>query len=227
MVVHMKKRVQRDIGKKVQRKVSAPLYLVAFVITAVIFAIGVFIGERLVQDSELGLSDELSQIGEQLSSTELLLLAGDAPEFCPLYAQELEQLDERTDGLGYRLSYLEEVQGKLDEKLKDSYFRLETQAYLLARSIREKCHETYPVVLYFYSNTNCDQCREQGTILLEMKHKNPAMRIYSFDGDLNSTVVEALKDLYNTTVYPTVVVNERTYAGMQDSAAILSAIENS
>lgn len=208
-----------------ERKISLPLYLVAFVITAIVFVLGVYVGELISQTKEESLQHELTDISELLSSAQLLLLMEDSPTLCPAYTEELARLDERTDRLGYRLNYLEETQGTIDVELKKSYFVLETQAYLLSKKIKERCEQDYPIILYFYSNQECDDCYEQGAALLEVKQELPTTRIYSFDGTLGSPIANALQAQFNATTYPSLVINERLYEGLQSKEKIIESVD--
>ena len=61
--------------------------------------------------------------------------------------------------------------------------------------------------MYFYSNQNeKDQSDQVGPILSEFKAENPdTVMIYSFDADMNSTLMEQLRENYSITQVPVII----------------------
>lgn len=52
------------------------------------------------------------------------------------------------------------------------------------------------LVLFFYDNKNCNDCKQQGTNILRARDsaKNKELiRIYAFDGGIESAIVESFK----------------------------------
>lgn len=191
-----------------KRKVSVSLYLAALLITSLIFAAGIFTGKQLEQDSLNSISSKVDSANLKASSLQLLYLIGDSPDFCPVYVEELQKLDSSTEQVGYSLSFLEENKGITDVELKKKYFILEAEAYLLSQKVKENCGANYSSILYFYSNKACGECARQGLELLGLKKQlGEKIRIYSFDGDLGSEIVNAFKKKHGVTSYPAVSVN--------------------
>jgi hypothetical protein len=197
------------------RKISVSLYIVAFVITAAIFCAGLYIGQVMERDNMNSISASLDGLNTRMSSAEIFFLSGDSPQFCPVYLDELSNIDSETENTGYMLEYMENVRGVADPGLKRKYFLLEAKAYLLSQKSVAECGANFTTVLYFYSNSNCSRCQEQGNGLMEMKKAlGESVRIYSFDGDLGSPIAKALMNMYNVSVYPSVVVaGNATHSG--------------
>lgn len=193
------------------RKINVSLYLAALLISTLIFAAGVYAGKAIEQGNLNSISSDVDAANIRASSLELIYLAGDSANFCPVYTDELSTLDSQTEQLGYQLAYLEDMKGVSDPVLKKKYFMLEAEAFLLSQKVNGKCGSNYSTILYFYSNSNCSVCRStQGPELLEVKKTLGAgVRIYSFDGDLGSPIVDALKAEYGVSSYPEISVNGR------------------
>lgn len=198
------------------RKISVSLYLAALLISAIIFAAGILVGKAIEQDNLNLISQNVDSVNLKASSLELLYLIEETPEFCPVYKDELYNLDTRTEELGYKLSYLEDSKGVSDPELKKRYFLLEAEAFLFSQKVKEKCGANYTNILYFYSNSNCTDCKQQGYELVKLKQKlGERVRLYSFDGDLGSSIVDALKSKYNVEKYPSLVIMNKTLAGLR------------
>lgn len=193
------------------RKMSVPIYVAAFVISVLIFAVGVYVGntmDTVVKDS---ISSDLQDVYQKAQSSELLILLEDSPAFCPVYKEEADRMDDETLGLGTKIAYAEDVRGISDPELKKQYFMLEAQAYLISKKVKEQCNDGSELILYFYSNQNCASCAEQGHVLDSLRASRNDTKVYSFDGDLGSSIVAALKNQYGVTSYPAIVVNGQAY----------------
>ncbi len=210
------------------RKISFSLYLTAFFISAIIFAFGVYVGTLVQNDNLQAISQDISAANQKMGSVQLLYLFGDSPDLCPVYLSELYSIDAQTEQLGYKIAFLEDKKDAYDPELKKSYFLLESSAYLLSQKVREKCEANYSTVLYFYSNARCQDCRQQGNELLAVKKKlGEGIRIYSFDGDLGSPIVDALKKRYGVSGYPSLVVNSNlTVKGLKSQGWIEGSLQN-
>lgn len=204
-----------------ERKISVELYVAAFILTVIIFAIGVYIGGIINKNTAEELKTEVKHITSRLQNFQLLFLLDNETEtsgsFCFVYTHELSLLEDETERMRYKIAYLEESKGTVDEGLKNEYFILETNAYLLSKKINEKCSSNETLVLYFYSNKNCPTCYQQGIDLYEAKQKlrgkNITAKVYAFDGDLNSSITEAFKVKYDIAGYPLLVINEKKVYG--------------
>jgi hypothetical protein len=214
-----------DIPPKT-RSISVSLYMAALLISALIFAAGVYLGQLLERQNLGSVSAQMDLANQKASSLELLYLVGDSPRYCPVYAEELLQIDKETEQAGYQLSYLEEKKGIFDNDLKKRYFMLESTAFLLSQKVREKCGANYSTVLYFYSIQDCGACKQQGTELLNLKKKlGDNVKIYSFDGEMGSAIVGALKADHSVSSYPSIVVDgNRTYSGLSTEKQVLDLI---
>ncbi|MFH1520728.1 MAG: hypothetical protein ABID61_03725 [Candidatus Micrarchaeota archaeon] len=204
-----------------ERKMSISLYVMSFVIAILMFILGVYIG-NMIDDSNLdSLSGELSSMSGRLASLQLLLLTeSNSSSFCPVYSSELNPLDDDIEKIGYKLSYLEDERQLYDPELKKQYFILEAESYLLSKKVNSLCNDSDNLLIHFYSNKNCGQiCKDQGTAVLQARDQlageSVTVKLFSFDGELDSPIAEALENEYHVTTYPTLVINGKTYSGFQ------------
>jgi len=134
---------------------------------------------------------ELSTIEAQLSIDTLSLdtqfsLLEAAP--CDSAASSTTLTGELAD-LGDRLSYTENQLGSDNAqviRLKEQYSLLEIRDYLITKKLAAACGTKPVTVLYFYSNAgDCDDCDKAGYALSYLHNTYPALRVYSFDYNLD------------------------------------------
>ncbi len=209
------------------RKISWRLYIVSFVLSLIIFFSGIYVGILVDNKAVEDLRTETSLLSKQLSSLQLLFYVDNSTDFCIVYDEELRALDERIELMGYKLTYLEEEKNVVDVDLKKQYFLLEAQSYLLAERLINSCNKNYVLLINFYSNKDCEKCKQFGAEILKAREAtNVPVKLYSFDGTLNSSVVEVFKNRYNISSYPTLVLNGKAYKGFKTSSEIKQLIEN-
>lgn len=122
--------------------------------------------------------------------------------------------------LGDKLSHTENERGEKDEDviyLKKYYSLLQVKDYLLSKKFAEKCGALKkPVfIIYFYSNEgDCPDCVKEGYVLTRLKEKYPELRVYSFDYNLQLSVIDSLKAIYRIDkALPALVIEDKTYIG--------------
>lgn len=120
--------------------------------------------------------------------------------------------------LGQKLDFAEANQGIGNPdvlQLKKYYSLLQVKDYLLMEELSRKCNIAIDSLLYFYKD-NCSECTRQGYVLTELKKRYPELRIYSFDTDLDFSVIETFTSLYDFgEVYPTLIIDDKSYQGLQ------------
>jgi hypothetical protein len=120
--------------------------------------------------------------------------------------------------LGKKLDFAENNQGADNTsviQLKKYYSLLQVKDYLLMQELSEKCDVDIDSILYFYGN-DCSECTKQGYVLTQLKNRYPELRIYSFDTDLDFSVIETFTSLYDFgEAYPTLIIGDNSYQGLQ------------
>jgi len=207
--------------------VNMKKYLFVFVITTLIFILGLFIG-NIITTRNISKLDTMEQdMKIQTMAIELQYqLIVDNP--CSLVnsttlVNELYLLSDRLD-------YMENNLGYNDPRvlnLKEYYSILELRDWLLSKKVSEKCKTKQNLILYFYSNKEgeCSRCKEQGYVLTYIRKKFPNMKIYTFDINIDNVALDTIKDIYiKDTELPVLIINDKTYYGFKDSDQIESLI---
>ena len=210
---------------KVKRKVSLGIYLTALVLTVLVFSLGVYIGMVIDENAKEKVEGELLELEEDLYLSRILLLMEDeVGEFCPIYLEKLNAVDSERELIGDRLEYLETVRGLSDEELKEHYYYLEFENYLLMKKMEKDCGQNYVLVLFFYDESGASAA--QGETLDAFRAGNSNVKVFSFDGNSGAAVVEVLRDQYNITNYPAVVYEGKLLAGEQSLGQLEGQLGN-
>ena len=120
--------------------------------------------------------------------------------------------------MGNRLSFAESQLGSDTPqviRLKQQYSLLEIRDYLINKKVSVACGTKPVTVLYFYSNAaECDDCDKAGYALSYLRDTYPALRVYSFDYNLELGALQtliAVEKVKNT--LPAFVINGKNYYG--------------
>lgn len=209
---------------KVKRNISTGTYLLAFVLTVIVFSLGIYVGMVVDESAKAEVEEELVTLEQDLYLSRILLLTEqEMGEFCPIYSEKLEAVDSERELIGDRLEYLESVREVYDEELRERYYYLEFENYLLMKKMKKECGEDYVLVLFFYDGSGVSG--EQGAELDELRASDPRVKVFSFEGSSDSAVVEVLREQYNVTDCPSVVVDSETFSGLQDSEELAGMVD--
>lgn len=199
-------------------KIDTKKYMLAFVITALVFFGALLISNRFSQKR----IEEIKSIENNIA---LDILASET-QFALLKESSCKAVDHRTafseelNNLAQKLSYMEENLGEGSKEvldLKKYYSLLQVKDYLLVGKINEKCGIKPITIIYFYSNTgDCDDCKREGYVLTKLREEFPELRIYAFDYNLDLSVVKTMKSLYGIkNTLPAVVIWDEAYYGFK------------
>lgn len=187
-----------------------------FITTTFIFVIGIFFGQS-ISSSQLDKIENLQQdLRTQTLSLELqYALASQEP--CNL--TNLEIIGDELYDMSELLANMEGSLGKLNNdvlSLKEYYSLLEIKHWLFLEKIKKECNKDTPVILYFYSNLgDCDECEKQGYVLTYLKKKEDDLNVFSFDINLDNSVINSLKEIYglDNRKLPVIIIDEKVYEG--------------
>ena len=195
-------------------KVMFRLAMAGF-ITVIVFVLGFLLGYQLFQGKLSEIQDTQNSIQADTLSIDIeSQLASESA--CD--AKSLEALARKMEILGPKIDMLEKQSRHLElNGLKSYYFLLEIKHWLAIKSMNLRCKTDYLPVLYFYSNTNCKDCGEQGTVLLHQKTLNPKLMIYSFDIDSDLSAIKILKSKYAIESVPAIIVREQKFEGLRNA----------
>lgn len=192
-------------------------YIIAFSITAVIFATAVFVSNMLSSKKLEDVRSIENRVALDILSSETqfsLLEETSCKDIGPGF------LSKELGSLGEKLTYAENgtdfnIQDL--EYLKHSYFLLEIKDYLLMKRLTEKCGTKPTFILYFYStNEACGDCEKMGYVLTALRDKYPDLRVYSFDYHADLEAIKTLISISKTKPdLPALIINGETVYGFK------------
>jgi hypothetical protein len=208
---------------KAERKISFNLYITAFVLTVLVFSLGIYVGIVIDESAKEKVEGELITLEQDLYLSRIILLMEDEiGEFCPIYSEKLDVVDSERELIGDRLEYLESVRGLYDEELKERYYYLEFENYLLMKKMQKDCGKEYVLVLFFYDGS--EESKTQGEELSALRASDSNVKVFSFDGNSDAAVVEVLKEQYSVDSYPAVVINGKRVSGLHTPEELVAEL---
>lgn len=169
--------------------------LLALAITVAIIGTIVFAINRLDQERIAELDALQSQLATDTLSIETQFsLLENAP--CEDLASGTV-LTQEVSSLGDRLGQAESRLGSSNAeviRLKKQYTLLQIRDYLLNKRLAKTCGTQPVTALYFYSNIpgSCADCDRASYALSYLRQQYPALRVYSFDYDLDLGALRTL-----------------------------------
>lgn len=190
-------------------------YFIALVFTIVIFITGILVGSLMTGKKVTKIYESERELTTQFLVQDLrnTLLLSEPCKFV-----ESKFVSGELFEIGRRLGALEREKGSSNPdvlSLKKYYTALELNDLLYFRQVNNRCGKKFILNLFFYSNNpeRCGKCNDQGLVLAYARTKHENIRTYSFDVDLDSPLIEHLKELYGVTDVPSTVFNEKVYSG--------------
>ncbi|MCR4334484.1 MAG: hypothetical protein NUV47_02015 [Patescibacteria group bacterium] len=199
-------------------KINIKKYILVFLITTIIFFTAFAISQTL-NDRKI---NEIRATADKISIDILTL----ETQFELLQeTSSCEKIDgsiltDELNSLADKLSYAEshnEIDSQEVSQLKKYYSLLEIKDFLLIKKFQDKCDIRPIIIVYFYSNKrNCDDCQRQGYVLTSLREQYPQLRVYTFDYDLDSSVIKTIISLYEIgNQLPAIMINDKVYNGFQ------------
>ena len=197
----------------------------SFALAVLIFVSGIYLGNLITE----GKASDIANIEKQARlELENIIVESMILEENPCVNPTI--LSEKLNDLGAKLTYLEAEYSKSDPRileLKEPYTLFEVRHYLEMKKMIEECNYNYTLVLFFYSNSQENEgiSEEQGFVLDYLRKKFGNVKIYSFDADLDTGVIQTLKKINNITVIPSTVIDGKVYAGFHDKEEMEKVLE--
>lgn len=185
--------------------------IIAFILGTIIFALVFLFGYTVsyykLQDTVKSQEDLRYSLLSMQIEQELL---GDS---CENF--DAKRFSGERDRLGSILTVLEERLGKTNAQVieqKKTYSIIEAQHLLYIQNHNRKCADKVPVILFFYSNKEPykDEGGRLGYMLTTLNNELPEIMVYSFDYDLDSNLIDLLKEKYKINEPNRLVINEKT-----------------
>lgn len=218
----------------VRPALSKSKYVLAFFITAGIFALGLLLGivieaKRVdflafyYQDQRL----DIQSLQLQYIFADKFIAQRDCGGLLRTFDNSLLSLERARERIE---NYKRDASFNTREfdLLKREYTLAQVNYWLLYTRAKETCGLDSATILYFFGDeTNCDECENQAIVLTWLKHKlGTKLLNFVFDGTYEDRepVVKLLKDIHNVTSYPTLVINGKTFHGFMGRKEILAEL---
>lgn len=204
-------------------------YLVAFVITATLFATALLVSTYM-NNARI---ENIRALQENIAM-DILSLETQFDLLSELSCKDIREnsvLSKEVTTLSRRLAYMENKLGTDDEeviRLKRQYTLLQIKDLLLMKRVSQKCSLEPVFILYFYGNEGaCEDCEKQGYVLTDLAERFPKLRIYSFDYRLDVPALATLitiNELHDE--LPIIVIDNEPYYGFKTSSELEELIPN-
>lgn len=198
------------------------IYTKAFLISAGIFVVGIFIGMNVEKFVTSDFASRTRYVEESVQEIELEMLyfqSLDETYSCNFLGEIVRRTNNNLDELSEQLSRYSETNvlfsGADVENLKKRYTSLLIKDWILQERIKEICGDKTVTMLYFYDRKGCDDCLIQGNILSILKNSfREKVMIFPLDRKVDLSMIEILMNRFNVTSVPSLVIEEKTYSGI-------------
>ena len=192
----------------------------AMLISALLFMSGIGVGYTLNKEKLSGIEKHMDTVIKDMQDFQLQFLFFDVlgeNATCPLLENTLSRINEESYEIGTRLDQYAQVNEIKDEReyetLKREYSRILVSYWLLANKLKEVCSSSASTVIFFIGK-NCKECDNQAFVLTYLKEKlGEKILIFTLDLSLDEPSIEVLKEYYNVTKYPSLVIDGKMFSG--------------
>lgn len=186
-------------------------YVLAIIIGTALFIIGFLITYSISYGEYLRVSNVQGELSYRIFQDKLKY------SFFKEDICSIDYYSKITEDLAFQGQLINDLEirlGKTDEAVlfrKQFYTLVEIEHFELIRDLNRKCDYNVTILLFFYSNdkADLDESERVGNILGVVSQRNPNVKIYSFDINLDSELINLLKEKYQVEKSPTIVVNEK------------------
>lgn len=210
----------------------------ALILAFVIFSLGVLLGYLLENNKLSQLEEQAKQIEVEWADARLqnsyYQIMSPNSEFCSIAIDENLKFADKVYQEGLEIEKYENMK-KLNSELlyeKKRYALLKIEFWMNSKFLKEKCKTNYTNLVYLYKNKPdlIEKPKQdvESVILRDLKEKyGPDLMLIPFPMDLDLAVINMVKQIYNITSSPTILINEKIkIEGVKSIEEIESAIKN-
>ncbi|MFH1056920.1 MAG: hypothetical protein V1717_03955 [Candidatus Micrarchaeota archaeon] len=208
------------------------IYAKALLITILLFTGNYFFVKYLDDTRTQELQARFSDLEEEMQSSRILLLYmqtyNRSEEICPALEETARAQVNKLYDLSSQLQQTEEATSFTDtRKIKTGFILANAELWLYVQQLKEACGTSgITPILYFYPDkVDCVECKAQAQVLNSIRDECKNVRVFAFPTDLDISVVNAIKTRYSISATPSIVLNEKTNAGLISRDSILKQIE--
>jgi len=219
---------------EVKRRISKEKYILAFVITAVVFILGLTLGilfdnYRLNVTEEGVKQREVDYLSLQLQYLYLTTLEDNNNSCNVLYTAMQKSIKDISESLEKFNTYNDKTKINYEEYnlISRRYIIDNIRYWLFSKKMKEECDMDVVNIIYFYSEKNCADCTNQGVILTYFKKLfGDQLLVFPINVDYeeNEQMISILKSQYDVLNYPTLIIEDRKYEGIARSEELKKII---
>lgn len=210
------------VKQKNHRKISKDKYIVAGVITFLLFSLGLTLG-LILENHRYSVVEDINQEQEikylSLQLQYIYLTSFSNYNNCPILSTTLKAtIKDLSDSLGEVISFEEEKELTASQRglIMRRYLLDNLRYWLLAKESKQKCDLDIVPIIYFYA-TDCPSCPNQGTILTYFKKVfGEQVLVFPINLDFRTEepMVEIVMNQFDIKKYPTLVIDNKKYEGV-------------
>lgn len=207
-------------------------FISAIIIVILVFLCGFLLGNWIASGKLNELTTTRTQLNNLLIGLEMKEKLMDKSDLCDF---SWDFITKERSAMGRRLDLLEARFGKKNPDViaeKEIYQLIEIRTLLLVEKVKDECDSDINTILFFYTNReedekgSIDDCVLQGYALDELYKKYPKnVSTFAFDINTENPALETLKQKYNITRVPTLVLNKQTYEGIKKVSELEDILE--
>ena len=207
----------------VERKISKEKYILAAILTTLLFVLGVALGMLVDNERLRGLeqTNKYQELDFRSLQFQYLYLTSleDEKNSCPVLRATLQRtVRDLSESLDKYQNF------KDDTQLNDEDYQVLGRRYLLdnlnywlfASKSKKACGLDVVSILYFY-NDKCTICPDQGVILTYFKTVHgDKLLVFPIDTGFSSSepIIDIFLNRFNVTTYPTIIVENKKFEGV-------------
>ncbi len=213
------------------------LYIYAGILTIILYGLGIISGFYIshmvsTPPPDLGkLENDIKNLQKDTSNLQLqqLYLASSKDEIgCKLLISDLSRINSNLEYFLSRLPQKLEAYEKYGtdpnyQEIKRAYMLVSLKVWLLSLTTKQKCGKDIMPILYFYSK-NCEDCIAQGNVLDMVRGNFSNVAVFTIDSDLNETIVNVIREAYNITHTPSLIIGDKAYSGLKNFSHVTDIV---
>ncbi|MDD5096817.1 MAG: hypothetical protein PHY95_04880 [Candidatus ainarchaeum sp.] len=208
-------------------EVSRNILAKAAIITAILFAVSIFVGYQIESSSYANTEARISELEQGMENSLLFTMFLQTHHDASVCTVLRDQLDETAQHTYNLYGELEQSRStsvfRGYEDLREKYFLANMRFYLMLREYSQACNDTSVTpILFFYSAYNdCPACVAQGRVLDEVRAECPNVRVYAFPADVEEiSMIKTFKSYYRITTTPALVINDEKHGSLMTNEQI-------
>lgn len=193
-----------------ERNIEWSKILLICLIAAFIFSFGTLLGYLLSSYTKSNLKIIEDGINNDLIEIQL---QKDLLSKYPCADATLNRLTDRLASVGETLDFLEQKFGLNNpdvKNIKKLYILLQINHFTIEQEKNTQCNGNDTLILFFYSNNNEEEKgKDIANILSYIRANNKNVKTYTFDASVPVDSIETMRNYYNITALPAVIINNQ------------------